>query len=216
MEKLNNFAVFEGLDGSGTSTQLALLEQKLASGGFNSPAFTATYEPTGGAIGKLIRSVLKKELALKAETLARLFAADRSEHLYAAGGIIERCQAGELVICDRYTLSSLVYQGIECGPELPRSLNESFPAPELLLFLDIDPGLAQRRLAGRPSLEIFEHIEFQEKVRRQYHALFEEYRKAGVRLEIIDASQSMEKVAEDVWSAIAKMPIICNSRNADN
>jgi len=63
-------------------------------------------------------------------------------------------------------------------------------------------------MAGRSSLEIFEHKEFQVKVRQQYHALFEEYRKAGVRVEIIDASQSVEKTAEDVWSAIAKMPII--------
>jgi len=208
MEIISNFAVFEGLDGSGTSTQLALLEQKLTSRGCNGPAFMATFEPTDRAIGKLIRSVLKKELILRPDTLARLFAADRGEHLYAVGGIIERCQRGELVICDRYTLSSLVYQGIECGTELPRSLNETFPAPELLLFFDIDPGIAQRRMAGRPSLEIFEHIEFQEKVRRQYHALFNEYREAGVRLEIVDASQSEEKVAEDVWSEIAKMPII--------
>ena len=208
MEILKNFAVFEGLDGSGTSTQLAFLEQKWADGAFNGPVFTTTFEPTDGAIGKLIRSVLKKELVFRADTLARLFAADRNEHLYAAGGIIERCQRGELVVCDRYTLSSLVYQGIECGMELPRSLNESFPAPELLLFFDIDPCIARQRMAGRPSLEIFEHIEFQEKARKQYHALFDEYRKAGGRLEIIDASQSVEKVARDVWSAMAKMPII--------
>jgi dTMP kinase len=208
MEILINFVVFEGLDGSGTSTQLALLEQKLAGRGFNGQAFSVTFEPTDGAIGKLIRSVLNKTLALRPDTLARLFAADRGEHLYAAGGIIERCKRGELVVCDRYTLSSLVYQGIECGMELPRSLNASFPAPELLLFFDITPDIAQRRMSGRPSLEIFEHIEFQEKVRKQYHALFDEYRKAGVRLEIIDASQSVEKIAEDVWNAIAKMPII--------
>ena len=208
MEILNNFAVFEGLDGSGTSTQLALLEQKLAGGAFNGPVFTATFEPTGGAIGKLIRSALKRELDLRADTLARLFAADRGEHLYASGGIIERCKRGELVVCDRYTLSSLVYQGIECGMELPSRLNEPFPAPELLLFFDIDPNIARHRMAGRPSLEIFEHIEFQEKARKRYHALFDEYRKAGVRLEIIDASQSVEKVARDVWSEIVKMPII--------
>ena len=208
MEIISNFVVFEGLDGSGTSTQLALLKQKLAKRGFNGPGVTATFEPTDGAIGVLIRSVLKKDLVLRADTLARLFAADRGEHLYAAGGIIERCRRGELVICDRYTLSSLVYQGIECGLELPRGLNEAFPAPELLLFFDIDPAIAQERMAGRPSLEIFEHIEFQEKVRRQYRALFDEYRKAGVRLEIIDASQSVEKVAEDVWKEIAKLPII--------
>jgi len=207
-ETLKNFAVFEGLDGSGTSTQLALLEQKLASRASDGPAFKATFEPTDGAIGKLIRSVLKKDLVLRADTLAGLFAADRNEHLYAAGGIIERCGRGELVICDRYTLSSLVYQGTECGMDLPRRLNEAFPAPELLLFFDIDPNLARQRMAGRPSLEIFEHIEFQEKVRKQYHALFDEYRNAGVRVELIDASRSVEKVAEDVWNAIAKMPII--------
>jgi len=208
MEIISNFVVFEGLDGSGTSTQLALLKQELAGRSFNGRAFLATYEPTDGEIGVLIRSVLKKDLVLRPDTLARLFAADRGEHLYATGGIIERCRRGELVICDRYTLSSLVYQGIECGMELPRKLNETFPAPELLLFFDIDPGIAQKRLAGRPSLEIFEHIEFQEKVRRQYHSLLDEYRKAGVRLEIIDASQNVEKVAEDVWKEIAKMPII--------
>jgi len=208
MEILKNFAVFEGLDGSGTSTQLAFLEQKWADGAFNGPVFTTTFEPTDGAIGKLIRSVLKKELVFRADTLARLFAADRNEHLYAAGGIIERCQRGELVVCDRYTLSSLVYQGIECGMELPSGLNESFPAPELLLFFDIDPNIARQRMVGRPSLEIFEHIEFQEKARKRYHALFDEYRKAGVRLKIIDASQSVEKVARDVWSEIIKMPII--------
>jgi len=207
-EILSNFAVFEGLDGSGTSTQLALLKQKLEGRTPNNPVFTVTFEPTDGAIGKLIRSVLKKDLVLRADTLARLFAADRGEHLYAVGGITDRCQRGELVICDRYTLSSLVYQGIECGMELPHGLNSPFPAPELLLFFDIDPGLAQKRMTARPSLDIFEHIEFQEKVRRQYHALIEEYRKAGVRVGIIDASQSVEKVAEDVWSEIAKMPII--------
>jgi dTMP kinase len=208
MEILNNFAVFEGLDGSGTSTQIALLEQNIAKRAFHNLVFTSTFEPTDGAIGRIIRSVLKKDIVIRADTLARLFAADRNEHLYAAGGIIERCQHGGLVVCDRYTLSSLVYQGIECGLELPRSLNDSFPAPELLLFFDIEPDIAQKRMSGRPSLEIFEHIEFQKKVRRQYHALFDEYRQAGVRIEIIDASKNVEKVAEDVWSEITKMPII--------
>jgi len=211
METLVNFAVFEGLDGSGTSTQLALLKQKFEGSAVPGLNFSATFEPTDGVIGKLIRSVLRKELVFRPDTLARLFAADRNEHLYAPGGIVERCQRGELVVCDRYTLSSLVYQGIECGLELPRGLNSAFPVPELLLFFDIDTETAQKRMAGRPSLEIFEHIEFQEKVRNQYHVLLDEYRKAGVRVELIDAAKNTEKVAQDVWSAIAKMPII-NSR----
>jgi dTMP kinase len=208
MEILNNFAVFEGGDGSGTSTQLAILRQKFADSRPHGPPFFPTVEPTEGPIGRLLRSALKNDPPLRPETLARLFAADRGEHLYAVGGIIERCKRGELVVCDRYVLSSLVYQGIECGGELPHSLNAPFPAPELLLFFDIDPQIAQERLNSRPSLEIFERLDFQKKVREHYHALLGEYRDAGVRVEIIDASQSVEKVAAEVWSQISKMPIL--------
>jgi dTMP kinase len=111
------------------------------------------------------------------------------------------------VICDRYSLSSLVYQGIECGEELPLNLNSSFPVPELLFFFDIDPQLALKRLSSRSSLEIYEKLEFQEKVRKRYRSLLEIYRKAGSRTEIIDASQSIEKVAEEVWRHLTKMPI---------
>jgi dTMP kinase len=208
MEILRNFAVFEGGDGSGTSTQLALLRQRFASRGNLPPLFFPTAEPTEGSIGLLLRSALKKDTIFHPDTLARLFAADRGEHLYAKNGIIERCNRGELVLCDRYTLSSLVYQGIECGETLPHSLNAPFPAPELLFFLDIDPQIAQKRLNKRPSLEIFEYLEFQMKVREHYLSLLDEYRNAGVRVELIDASQSVEEVAAQVWSALSKMPII--------
>jgi dTMP kinase len=208
MEILANFAVFEGGDGSGTSTQLALLGEQYARSRPQRPAFFPTSEPTSGAIGRLIRSALKNESALHPDTLARLFAADRGEHLYASDGIIERCKRGELVVCDRYVPSSLVYQGIECGEELPRSLNSPFPAPELLLFFDLDPQIALERLNSRPSLEIYERLEFQKKVRERYHALLGAYRDAGVHVEIIDASQSVEKVAAEVWRQVSKMPIL--------
>jgi dTMP kinase len=207
MEIVHNFIVFEGGDGSGTSTQIAMLERYFSGNRTNLPKLFTTFEPTGGVIGQIIRSVLKKDIVVQADTLARLFAADRNEHLFAPDGIVARCQRGELVVCDRYTLSSLAYQGIECGEELPRSLNSSFPAPELLLFLDIDPQLALERLSGRPSLEIYEHLEFQTQVRERYHSLLGEYRNAGVRVEIIDASQTVEKAAKDVWAAVSKMPI---------
>jgi dTMP kinase len=204
---LCNFAVLEGGDGSGTSTQLGLLEQKIADNKSNTLDFYSTYEPTGSVIGSLIRSVLKNDVSLQAETLAHLFAADRNEHLYAPCGIIERCQRGQLVVCDRYILSSLVYQGIECGINLPRILNLNFPLPELLIFFKIDPIHAMHRINNRPAKEIFEHLEFQEKVQQQYHLLIEEYRNSGVRVQIIDASQSVDNVAEEVWSAVSKMPI---------
>jgi dTMP kinase len=208
MEILRNFAVFEGGDGSGTSTQLALLPEKFATNRPGGPVFFPTAEPTGGVVGRLIRSALKKDPVLLPDTLARLFAADRNEHVYAPDGIFDRCKRGELVVCDRFVLSSLVYQGIECGEDLPRSLNTRFPAPELLLFLDIDPQIAQKRLNNRPSLEIFEYFDFQTRVRERYLALLDEYRNAGVRVAVIDASLSIAEVASAVWSALSKMPIL--------
>jgi dTMP kinase len=172
------------------------------------PVLHLTCEPTPGPVGVLIRSALKKELALCPETLARLFAADRAEHLYAPDGILERCGRGELVVSDRYSLSSLVYQGIECGDELPRSLNAAFPLPELLFLFDVDPAVAIGRLASRPALEIYEHLEFQQRVREKYRLPLDEYLRAGVRVEIIDASRSPEAVADAVWSALEQMPIM--------
>jgi len=205
MEIISNFAVLEGSDGSGTTTQLSMLSEKLEKTG--NPAFFPTFEPSEGQIGKLIRSVLKKELTVKAQTLAYLFSADRNEHLNGMGGIMEHINRGELVVSDRYVLSSLVYQGIECGDELPVLLNASFAAPEITIFLDIDPQIALSRMKSRSSLEIYEYREFQEKVRGKYKSMIEIYRSGGARVEVIDASKSAQEVSDQVWSIISSMPI---------
>ena len=206
MEMIPNFIVFEGGDGSGTTTQVSLLENRIKS--LKKNAFYATFEPTDGYIGRLIRSVLKKEILVKPQTLAHLFAADRNEHLFGENGIIERVNRGELVVSDRYVLSSLVYQGIECGDELPNTLNSPFPAPEITFFLDIDPQVALSRVQGRSTLEIYEYSDFQEKVRKKYLTQIDIYRSAGIRVEIIDASKSADEVAEQVWSILSLLPII--------
>jgi len=205
MEIIRNFAVFEGGDGSGTTTQLSMIPEYLKKTG--SPVFFPTFEPTNGQIGKLIRAALKKELPLAPQTLAMLFAADRNEHIYGQDGILEHVNRGELVISDRFTLSSLVYQGIECGDELPASLNSRFPAPETLIFLDIEPETALERVKNRASLEIYEYLDFQVKVREKYKSLLGFYKEAGVRVETIDASQTAREVADKVWSIISQMPI---------
>jgi dTMP kinase len=205
MEIIPNFVVFEGGDGSGTTTQLSLLSERLKN--TDKPVFFPTFEPTDGQIGKIIRSALKKELILKPQTLAMLFSADRNEHLNGQDGILARANRGELVVSDRYVMSSLVYQGIECGDELPFALNSPFAAPELTLFFDIDPKIAVNRMSKRGSLEIYEYLEFQEKVRQKYKSAVESYRKAGAKVEIIDSSKSIEEVADKVWSIIREMPI---------
>jgi len=205
MDIIPNFAVFEGGDGSGTTTQLSTLSERFKN--IKNPAFFPTFEPTDGLIGKVIRAALKKEIPLKPETLALLFAADRNEHLHGPDGILERANRGELVVSDRYVLSSLVYQGIECGGELPYSLNSRFPAPELLIFLDVEPETALRRVKDRTSSEIYDYLEFQTLVREKYLSSLEMYRGAGVRVEVIDASKNVQEVADHVWSILCQMPI---------
>jgi len=205
MEIIPNFVVFEGGDGSGTSTQLSMLKNRLKSTA--KPIIFSTFEPTDGQIGKLIRSALKKEIYFKPETLAMLFAADRNEHLNGQDGILAHVNKGELVVSDRYVLSSLVYQGIECGDELPSLLNSRFPAPEITIFFDIEPEIALERMKNRDSLEIYEYREFQEKVRQKYKSALAQYGKNGARVEIIDASKTAAEVADQVWSIISVMPI---------
>jgi dTMP kinase len=215
MKVIPNFVVFEGGDGSGTSTQMGLLRRRFARAAAGSaagegrglPVLHATAEPTAGPVGSLIREALGGKLSLRPETLARLFSADRQEHLFGGGGIIERCCRGELVVCDRYVLSSLAYQGVTCGEDLPLLLNRDFPSPELLLCFDLDPDIAAQRMEDREEREIFEYRDFQVKVRKRYRDLLSGYDGGGRRAVTIDASQSPEKVAEDVWSALTEMPI---------
>ena len=219
MEILENFVVFEGLDGSGTTTQLNILEhfflhnkssipnKSPLSNKSSLPTFHKTFEPTKGSIGKLIRSGLKKEISLSPQTIAMLFAADRNEHIFGDGGVAERCRRGELVVSDRYLPSSLVYQGITCGEELPARLNRDFPGPELLVFFDIESEIAQKRIAGREQKELFENLDFQIQVRERYKALLPKLRAEGVRVEVIDASLPQEEVARKVWAIVKELPI---------
>jgi len=204
MDIIPNFAVLEGSDGSGTTTQLSILQNRIKSAG-NIRCFS-TFEPTDNKTGRLIRCALKKEITLTPETLCYLFAADRNEHLYGHEGLINHIKNGELVICDRYLFSSLVYQGIECGDNLPEILNSFFPLPEMTIFLDIKPEIAVERIKNRSSIEIYEVLEFQEKVYRKYLDILEIYGKKS-KVEIIDASAGVEEVADQVWSKICQMPI---------
>jgi dTMP kinase len=202
---LQNFAVLEGPDGTGTSTQMELLKRRFAAADRPLPVLYPTVEPTGGELGQLIRRALRGELNLRPETLARLFAADRGEHLYSKGGIAERAERGELVVCDRYVPSSLVYQGLECGEELPRTLNGPFPAPRLIIFFDLDPHIAAERMKGRKDRDIYEYLEFQIRVRDRYRSLLPAFRAQGSAVVCLNASRRPEETAEELWTALETM-----------
>lgn len=196
---LDGFIVFEGVDGSGTSTQLKLLGERLAAYGTDA---RLDAEPTAGPIGRLIRDALFKRSPLGHETVARLFAADRGEHIDGSGGVREALAAGRLVVSDRYFFSSLAYQGLTCGPELPEELNARFPLPELLIFFDIPASASVARLGARAERDIYEHEAFQIRVDAAYREIVARFDGGAMRIARVDASASIEKVAEQVWAAV--------------
>lgn len=206
---LKNFIVFEGIDGAGTTTQQKRLQKRLQAE-FPQVECHCTAEPTTGATGKFLRSLLKGDFQATPQTAAYLFAADRQEHLAAPGGIEELCRNGALVISDRYLFSSLAYQSAACGPALPRLLNSQFPLPEYLFYLDIEPSQSLKRISQRGVTEIYENRLFLESTLKEYRRVIQEYEEMDTDMKIIriDASQSLEKVGENIWSVAKNMPIL--------
>jgi dTMP kinase len=202
---LQRFVVLEGLDGSGTTTQMKLLAERLER---EARPHAVTWEPTDGPVGSLIRSILTKKIPAHPRTVALLFAADRNEHLYEPGtGIAERTRRGEIVICDRYLFSSLAYQSLESDPEYVLSLNSAFPLPQLLVFLDTPVDVCQERLARRGSAELYDGFAFQSRVRAEYVKAIERFRGTGMRIERIAGDRPAGLIHGEIWTILAGMPI---------
>jgi dTMP kinase len=209
---IRNFAVFEGLDGSGTTTQLQLLKKRFASGKAEEascgaedatlPALWTTAEPTRSASGRLLRRALGGELSFSRETLAYLFASDRAWHLFGEDGVVKHAAQGELVVSDRYVPSSLVYQGLECGLELPEKLNAAFPAPSIIFYFELSPEKAEERMKGRDKKEIYEYMDFQKRAAALYPLALDWGRARGSIVEIIDADNPIEAIAEQVFALL--------------
>ena len=205
---LKNFIVFEGIDGAGTSTQIKKLVgrgcQECGEG-----AFVATAEPTGGETGRFLRRMLGGEFSVDEKTNAYLFAADRCEHIFGKGGVQELCQAGKTVVSDRYFFSSMAYQSVSCGEDLPRLLNSPFPLPEYLFYFVINPEISLGRVTARgEKKEIYETLEKQQKIAAQYEKVISEYEKSasesGMKIIRIDASKDIESIADEIWTIFKK------------
>ena len=140
-------------------------------------------------------------------TVALLFAADRHQHLAGPDGVIERSERGELVVSDRYLFSSLAYQSIECGFRRVLELNEDFPLPELLVFLDTPVAVSQARLDRRISRELYDESGFQARVREGYFQAIEHFEGAGMRVLVLDGERSPEDIHESIWTETARLPI---------
>ena len=197
---LKNFIVFEGIDGAGTSTQIKKICER------NPQKFFQTAEPTSLETGKFLRRMLGGEFSVDEKTNSFLFAADRAEHLYGKNGIIEQINNGKTVISDRYLFSSLAYQSISCGEELPKLLNSTFPLPEILFFFEIDPEISLKRVDSRnEKKEIYEKIETQKKIAMEYEKIISEYENnpsCTMKIIRIDATKSIDEISETISKII--------------
>ncbi len=190
---IKNFIVFEGIDGAGTTTQLKRLAHNLGE-----QNVWTTAEPTDAETGRFLRRMLRGEFSVTEETAAYLFAADRCEHIFGKGGVKEQAESGKIVLCDRYFFSSLAYQSVSCGKDLPALLNSPFPLPELLLYFKIDPQISLSRVEKRGGTkEIYEKLEFQRRTAALYDQVMSEYKGSkgsGMNLVEVDAAATMDDI----------------------
>ena len=199
------FVTFEGGEGSGKSSALKLLDERLRSEGFQT---VLTREPGGTPIAEQIRNVIldKGNTKMDARTEALLYAASRRQHLVEK--VWPAIKEGKIVLCDRYLDSSLAYQGGARGLGIDNVLNVNLFAtegtfPDITLLFDIEPELGLERIAKNASREVnrldLEKIDFHRGVRKTFLELAKRY---PGRYVIIDASQTLDKVVEDAYRAI--------------
>ena len=199
MPEPGRFLAVEGLDGSGGTTQVALLADALRARGLE---VLVTGEPTRDLpIGRLIRQALRGQEPLSDGVLPYLFAADRRDHLDRE--ILPGLARGAWVISDRYMASSLAYQALAVGFEHVLELNRRFRQPCLTVMLELDPATSLARVAARGQvLERFEVLETLQRVHASYLRALGWVRDQGAPVAQIDASQSIAGVQADVWAAV--------------
>ncbi len=195
------FIALEGLDGSGTTSQTRQLAIALRARGHT---VLETREPTDGRMGRQIRALLADhEHVHDPHVIALLFAADRLEHLRAE---VEPALArGEVVLCDRYVISSWVYQSLACDGTWVRSINGRATWPDATLLLELDAKTALARVHARDpegSRDIYETLSTQEAVARGYQAVVAE---GHPGLEVIDGAASIASVTDALLAACVRL-----------
>ena len=186
--KKGRFIVFEGLDGSGQSTQAEILSRHLKG--------HLTKEPTNNLIGGLIRGQLQGDWKTEPECLQLLFTADRAHHLEKE--ILPLLNKGIDVVCDRYMFSTIAFGslGIDDWQWL-KDLNKRFLLPDIVFYLKVSPKSCIKRIKeNRNSFELFEKEKKLEKIEKGYEALAKEYS----IFKVIDGEREIKEIAEEVKS----------------
>ncbi len=205
MKKRGKFIVFEGIDGSGKSTQLKRLAAYLTEQGISC---VTTCEPTRSDIGSLLRDCLTGVKDADERAIAALFAADRLDHIFnQADGIKKTLDEGVTVLCDRYYLSSFAYNGGFVPLEWVISLNElarKEMKPDLTVYIELSPEACAERLKKRASSERYESLERQIAIHNRYLQLFERF---GEEENIAVVQSSPEKEVTQANIRRAVMPL---------
>lgn len=189
--------VFEGLDGSGMTTQATLLRNHLISKGKET---ILTKEPTDGLLGGVLKSSLRDEWRTDPYTLQILFAADRSHHLVTE--IEPAIKKNKIVICDRYILSSLVYGSLNVSVEILKQMNAHFMKPHMTIIIDTHPKVCIERMKkARHHVELFEEEHKLTQIRQNLMALKRNF----PEVYIVDGNRKPEEIHEDVKKLAAKL-----------
>ena len=194
------FIVFEGGEGVGKSTQARSLARRLSKNGYD---VVQTREPGGTSLGESARRWLKTQPNLVPVTELALFISARAQLVKEV--ILPALDSRHVVVCDRFTGSTIAYQGYGRGLdlELIRSLNDAATGalrPDLVVLLDIpvEAGLARKPGGHRDSFES-QAMEFHERVREGFLAIAS---KCPDRWLVLDASMKRQALGEVVWEAI--------------
>ena len=197
------FIVIEGGDGAGKSTQVRLLSRRLSREGYR---VVTAREPGGSALGETVRRWLKTRPGLAPPTELFLFSAARAQLVEE---VIAPALAGEgILVCDRFTASTLAYQGYGRGLDLDliRRLNQSASRgiePDLTVFLDvpIEAGLARKAGEARDNFES-EALEFHRRVREGYLALASREPESWL---VLDGTQKRNVLARRIWDRVGSI-----------
>src|SRR5579864_1587183 len=203
------FITFEGIDGSGKTTQLRLLAQRMRYAG---QEVVEAVEPGGTEIGRKIRAILldgrNTHLTARAELL--LYFASRAQNV--AEVIRPALDEGKIVLCDRFTDSTLVYQGCGrgLGSEVVMTLHEiacEGLQPDLTVFVDIDLDESLARARGRNVTESSSETRLDDESREFHRAVRDAYlalaKRESHRFLVIDGNANVDVVADRVWKEVA-------------
>lgn len=189
------YICLEGMDGSGKSTQITILERWLREIGLQ---VFRVREPTGSEVGKLLRKMLKSPQATEENfqvTLALLFAADR---MILMKDIEQAESAGKIVITDRCFYSSMVYQNDD---DWISNINKHAKRPDITILLDLDTGTALKRCEGQDH---FENQDFLGKIKEKYLKLAD-----NEGFYVVNANNGVNKVHHDIKRILSPKFGIC-------